>query len=111
LEIIAGLRQMAEKIVKDEGFRVHAEKTRLLRKGERQHLLGVTVNQTLGRSRRERRKVRAMLHRLKTTPPEMRHAGQIRQLGGNIAFLKMLNPEQASSLEAGFEEILGSSDA
>jgi hypothetical protein len=111
VEALTGLQHNVEKIIKDEGFRVNTEKTRVLRKGARQHLLGITVNETLGRSRRERRKVRAMLHRLKTTPPEMRDAIEIRQLAGTIAFLKMLNPGQTGALEAGLEELLRPSEA
>jgi hypothetical protein len=110
LEALTGLQQLSEKIIREEGFRVNKEKTRVLRQGGRQHLLGITVNDTLGRSRRQRRKVRAMLHRLRTTAPAMRDASEVRKLRGTIAFLKMLNPEQASTLEAGLEDLLGPSN-
>ncbi|MGV3619476.1 MAG: reverse transcriptase family protein, partial [Archangium sp.] len=82
----------ATRIVHSEGFVVNGEKTRVLRKGNAQKVAGVTVNQTLGLSRNERRKIRAALHQ---ATPEKRA-----ELEGTLAWVHMLNPAQAAKLRS-----------
>jgi hypothetical protein len=56
----------------------------------------VVVNRVLGLSRQQRRRWRAMAHRLRTSGrPE-----DIARLEGRLAYLQMLNPQQASALKA-----------
>lgn len=84
------------RIVADEGFRVNRKKTQVMRQGQRQRVTGVTVNRVLGLSRQERRLLRAMAHRLsQQDDPELRQ-----HLEGKLAYLHMLNPEQAAKLRA-----------
>ena len=80
-------------IVVSEGFNVNWSKTRVMRKGRRQCVTGITVNETIGLSRKERRKIRAELHRCKVNGDSMSP-----QLKGKLAYLRMLNPGQARSL-------------
>lgn len=89
------LLRRATRVIASEGFVVNGEKTRVLRQGGAQRVAGVTVNHTLGLSRKERRKLRAELHREKTkgATPEQRAATT-----GRLAYLSMLNPEQAKAL-------------
>src|SRR5205814_542248 len=47
------LRRDAERIIRDEGFRVNAKKTRIMRRGRRQTVTGVVVNDVLGLPRQE----------------------------------------------------------
>jgi retron-type reverse transcriptase len=82
------------RIISDEGFAVNTTKTRLMGRGARQSVTGVVVNQTLGLSRQQRRRLRAVAHHLRTkaaaatiTPAEFE---------GKIAYLSMLNPAQAA---------------
>ncbi len=87
-------------IVEDEGFRLNDDKTRVMRSGGSQKVTGVTVNETLGLSRKERRKIRAMIHRLETE----RDAGnadpaELDILRGKLAWVRMLNPDQADALQ------------
>lgn len=97
---VAALRAAAERIITAEGFRVNREKTRVQGKGRRQEVCGVTVNQDLGLSRRERRKMRAELHHL----ARERAAGRPdpaaeERARGRLAYLAMLNPDQARAVE------------
>ena len=56
------LRLLASRVVQEEGFTVNADKTRVLRSGSRQTVTGVVVNDVLGLSRQERRRLRAAIH-------------------------------------------------
>lgn len=88
------LLRMVKQIVVDEGFRLNAEKTRVMRSGSRQSVTGVIVNETLGLSRTRRREMRARIHRMSpASPPE-----ELRKLRGELAYLQMLNPAQAEAL-------------
>jgi RNA-directed DNA polymerase len=83
------------RLVEAEGFVLNAKKSRVLRPGRRMKVTGVTVNQVMGLSRTERRKIRAMAHQLaKVEGPDPRRA----KLEGKLAYLSMLNPEQAARL-------------
>lgn len=90
-------RVVVGRIVEEEGFKVNAEKTRLMGRGSRQAVTGVVVNQVLGLSRRERRRLRAMAHQLargdNSTDPVLGA-----RLEGKMAYLSMLNPHQAMQL-------------
>jgi len=91
------IRITAEGIVKEEGFMVNGEKTRLTGRGGRQTVTGVVVNQILGLSRQERRRLRAAQHQLPTLEGVEREA-QERRIVGKVAYLAMLNPKQAAQL-------------
>ena len=58
----------------------------------------MVVNQTLGLSRQERRRLRAVAHQLRgqNDPSGDRR----RQFEGKVAYLSMLNPQQAAGLKA-----------
>jgi RNA-directed DNA polymerase len=84
------LRKQVERVIREEGFEVNTAKTRVTASGGAQRVTGVTVNRVLGLSRKERRKIRAMLHR--GDPSQQRH------VDGLLAWVKMLNPDQAEAL-------------
>lgn len=50
-------------IIKDEGFELNKKKTRIMRPGNRQLVTGIVVNQTMNLPRKEKRRIRAALHR------------------------------------------------
>jgi predicted DNA-binding WGR domain protein/retron-type reverse transcriptase len=85
-------------VIAAEGFQTNAAKTRVMRRGQRQRVTGVTVNQVLGLSRRERRKLRAGVHQLVTGKPGRTATEPAGTLRGKLAYLSMLNPEQAAPL-------------
>lgn len=92
---VEALIRRATRVINAEGFTVNGEKTRVMRRGGPQRVAGVTVNSVVGLSRKERRKLRAELHREKTkgSTPEQKAATT-----GKLAYLHMLNPEQAKAL-------------
>jgi RNA-directed DNA polymerase len=96
---VPALRRKATAIIRAEGFRVNARKTRVARRGARQRVTGVTVNEVAGLSRKERRRLRALLYQLRL----QQAAGAVdpRRLAeakGRLAYLHMLNPAQAEAL-------------
>jgi hypothetical protein len=95
---------VAARIAREEGFRLNRQKTRVLRKGQRQRVTGVIVNDQAGLSRVERRRLRARIHQLRADDEQAR-----RRIQGKIAYLKMLNPEQAKPLQEAFIAACGGS--
>lgn len=93
------IRRLAQRICREEGFQVNAAKTRLLRRGRRQTVTGVVVNDVAGVSRRERRRLRAAIHRLNGNAADAQPTLAPAQMRGKLAFLHMLNPNQAAALE------------
>ena len=99
---VHALRCLAQRIAEDEGFTLNHAKTRLLRRGTPQRVTGVIVNDVLGLSRQERRRLRAALHQASLRARSAGGALQIdATLRGKLAYLKMLNPAQAARLTAG----------
>jgi len=96
LEKVHALRHLAARVVREEGFVVNRDKTRVMRRGSRQTVTGVTVNDVLGLSRRERRRLRAALHQAS----QWEGGGLPSPLRGMLAYVSMLNPEQARKLKA-----------
>jgi RNA-directed DNA polymerase len=107
LEDLQAIRRLARRICRDEGFTVHPRKTRLQRRGQRQTVTGVVVNDVVGLSRQERRLLRAALHRQRLEWTTDRHSDESpppptlteTQLAGKLAYLRMLNPAQAAALQ------------
>jgi hypothetical protein len=92
------LRSLASRIVGEEGFTVNADKTRLMGQGNRQTVTGVVVNQVLGLSRQERRRLRAMAYQLRSQSAGEPRPGLKAVLRGKLSYLSMLNPRQAAQL-------------
>lgn len=93
---IAKLLKLVPQIISEEGFATNTKKTRVMRAGRRQAVTGVVVNKEMGLSRQERRKLRAALHRQNTSPDADSHERM--RLEGKLAYLYMLNRDQASAL-------------
>ncbi len=102
---VGGLIDVTEEIVDDEGFELNDDKTRVMRSGNRQTVTGVVVNETLGLSRQERRRMRAEIHQIKLAREEGEaDPERIERLEGKLAYLEMLNPDQAAPLRQQWEE-------
>jgi RNA-directed DNA polymerase len=93
------LLKRAESIVRQEGFRLNRDKTRLMTQARAQRIAGVTVNVSPGWSRDQRRLLRAELHRARKAGAT--DASLWQRLRGKLAFVRMLNPVQAEKLSRG----------
>jgi RNA-directed DNA polymerase len=88
-------RCIVSRIVLEEGFVIHPDKIRLMGQGNRQTVTGVVVNQTLGLSRQERRRLRAMAHQLSRQNDDELSGLLHAKFQGKVAYLSMLNSQQA----------------
>jgi hypothetical protein len=95
-EKLSALFHLVPKILREEGFAVNADKTRVMRSSNHQVITGVTVNHTLGLSKKERKLLRATIHRFAVDPARATVPRSVLQ--GKIAWLQMLNPSQAEKL-------------
>lgn len=96
------LINFVRKIVAEEGFQLNESKTRILRRGQCQRVTGVVVNETAGLSRTQRRRLRAAIHQLNPNDDAKR-----RHLEGKLAYLQMLNADQAKPLQQAFAKVCG----
>ncbi|MEO1494641.1 MAG: reverse transcriptase family protein [Pseudomonadota bacterium] len=101
------------KIIEDEGFTLNEAKTRIMRRGTRQEVTGITVNDGMTVSRKERRKFRAYLHNVAMG----KEAGSFRTGSprnaalGYAQFLQMVHGDSAAGLVAQAHELFGHPDA
>ena len=101
------LRKVAA-IVEEEGFKVHPDKTRILRRGRRQEVTGLVVNGAKASIERQRmRRFRALLFQLEKDGPEgkewegARHGGQpdlFSSIEGFASFVYMVDREKGAKL-------------
>lgn len=105
--LIAAVRR----VLAAEGLILNEDKTRVMRRGRRQEVTGVTVNQRLSVPRDEVRRLKATLHNC------IRHglASQNREnhphfaahLRGRVAWVQMVDPGRGAKLAALLEKALG----
>lgn len=76
------------KIISSEGFKVNDNKLRVARKTSQQRVTGLVVNERVNLPRRERRRVRAMIHRKETTGVSSKSA--LNKIYGHVAFARMV---------------------
>lgn len=105
-DVLGKLLGAIGRITAEEGFEINRKKTRVMRRGQRQEVVGVCVNDTLGLSRKQRRRIRAMIHRYKEAVRDgQTEVGgvpleqQKQHIEGWIHYAAMLNPEQAKPLK------------
>ena len=96
------LRQVAH-IVGEEGFFLHPDKTRVLRKSRRQEVTGLVVNQGVSVPRQSMRRFRATLFQIEKDGPEGKHWGQcgdvIASVVGFANFVAMVDPDRGAALQ------------
>ena len=89
-------------IVADEGFAINAKKGRVQRRGGRQEVTGVVVNDKPGLARHEVRKLRAILHNARKTGLAAQNREQHPHfqawLRGKIGYLMMIDPAKGKAL-------------
>lgn len=87
----------AEKVLAEAGYRVAEKKINLFRRGRRQMVTGLVVNDKPNIPRKVRRELRAAVHR-QSTGRQAEWAGRPmdpEELSGRISFLNLVQPEEA----------------
>ncbi|HEU4406825.1 MAG TPA: reverse transcriptase domain-containing protein [Polyangiaceae bacterium] len=97
-------------VIASEGFELHPDKTRVLRRGRRQEVTGLTVNRSLGVERAELRRFRALLHQLDVKGPEGLRWGQSNDVFaaalGFANYVAMVQPEKGAALRQRVRELM-----
>ncbi|GAA4664458.1 reverse transcriptase family protein [Frondihabitans cladoniiphilus] len=98
-----------DRIVTDEGYSLNVRKTRVRRRGVRQTVTGIVVNETTGFGRREYDAVKAELHNCVVKGPGTQdargHPDYRAHLLGRIAWVTALNPGRGARLRREFDRI------
>ncbi len=96
-------------IVVEEGFALNAKKTRVQRRNQSQQVTGIVVNERPGVPRKTVRRLRAILHRARFEGLEAQnregHPHFEDWLCGMLAYIEMVNPDQAEPLWTAYESL------
>jgi RNA-directed DNA polymerase len=96
-------------IALEEGFEVNTRKTRFMRRGLRQQLAGIVLNDRVNIRRDDYERLKAILHNCIRFGPhtQNRHAfPDFRShLRGRIGYVEMINPKRGRKLRSWFEAI------
>ena len=97
------------KIIAEKGFRLNGAKARFMRRGGRQEVTGLVVNDRVGLPRKELRDLRATLHNCLHRGPQSEnreHDPLFRErLAGKVALIRMVNLALGERLLQAFEAI------
>jgi RNA-directed DNA polymerase len=104
------LRAVAD-IVGHEGFNLHPDKTRVMRRGRRQEVTGVVVNDRMGVPRDTLRKFRATLYQIEKDGPAGKKWGNpgtdiLAAIHGYASFVAQVDAEKGKALLAQVGRIL-----
>jgi hypothetical protein len=94
------LLPVARRVLGSAGLALDPKKTNIFRRGRRQMVTGLVVNDQASTPRRLRRKLRAAVHRMEMgqNPEFYGKPMDTQSLRGRLAFVQMVNPEEAKRL-------------
>jgi retron-type reverse transcriptase len=99
---VAAMLAVLRKVATGEGFTIHPDKISVRRRGRRQEVTGIVVNDQLGIDRRTLRRFRAFLFQLEKDGPEGKHWGAaadpIEAAIGFANYVFMVDPEHGAAL-------------
>lgn len=108
-EVISTITSM----VNHEGFRINHRKTKVMKRHHRQYVCGVVVNEKTNLIKRERLRLRAIVHNVKVNGPEheaLKNETSVNHfvdvLRGKINWFNQLNNNKAQKLSAELAEAL-----
>ncbi|MDA0833048.1 MAG: reverse transcriptase family protein [Planctomycetota bacterium] len=100
---------LVTQVIRDERFRVHKQKRKILRQNSRQTVTGVVVNQNINISRQQYDSLKAILTNCvrhgPATQNRLQHPDFASHLRGKIAYVQQLNPSRGSRLWTLFNQI------
>ncbi|MBC8035141.1 MAG: RNA-directed DNA polymerase [Chitinophagaceae bacterium] len=108
IEKAGQLMAFVKKVIKEEGFTIHPEKLRVMRKGDKREVTGVVVNDKLSIDRETLRKFRALLHQISKTGLSQKQWGNgniVSSLQGYANYVAMVKPGAGAKLKASINEL------
>ena len=104
---VGPLLQQVSSIARSEGFRLNAEKTRVMFAHEQQRVTGVVVNRKPNMPRAEFDSLKALLHRCAQRGPLSQSTGPLAEfratLQGKISWVAQLSPARGAKLQRVFD--------
>ncbi|MBC8110737.1 MAG: RNA-directed DNA polymerase [Verrucomicrobia bacterium] len=101
---------LTQKIVEDEGFSVHPDKTRIMRKGSKKEVTGIVVNEKPSVDRTTLRKFRALLHQMEKEGFAGKSWGHtpdvLAAVEGYANFVKMVDAEKGDKFKQQIKGII-----
>jgi RNA-directed DNA polymerase len=91
-----------KEVVKEEGFVIHPDKLKVMRKGDKREVTGVVVNEKLSIDRETLRKFRALLHQISVSGLADKKWGKgniVSSIEGYINYVQMVKPEAGRQLK------------
>lgn len=108
------LLRAVKMFVKEEGFTIHPDKLKVMRKGDKHEVTGIVVNEKLSLDRTTLRKFRALLHQVEKTGLANKSWGKgkniISSMEGYANFVYMVKPELGAKLKATLGTLLQRED-
>jgi len=99
---VGSILAVVGKVAKAEGFVVHPDKINVKRRGGRQEVTGVIVNERPGVDRRTLRRFRALLYQIETQGPAGKRWGNgpdvIKSAVGFANYVNMIDPQKGAAL-------------
>jgi retron-type reverse transcriptase len=103
LRNICNVLNRVEAIVAHEGFAVHPDKTRVLRRSRQQEVTGIVINSHPNISKKTLKRFRATLYQIEKDGPDGKHWGPspdvIASLQGFANYVFMVNPAKGAELQ------------
>jgi hypothetical protein len=100
---------VAGSIIRESGYSLNPAKTRIMRRGGRQQITGIVVNDHCNLPRDAFDRLKAILHNCATRGPAgQNHAGHVdfrAYLGGRVAWVEQINPARGQKLRDIFDAI------
>ncbi len=99
---VQALLWRCRKIVTDEGFTLHPDKTRVMRRHQKQEVTGIVVNDGVSVERKTLKRFRAVVRQIELDGPQGKHWGTgelFQSLAGYANFVAMVNPEKGIPLQ------------
>lgn len=101
---VGAMLAVLTKVAREEGFAVHPDKISVKRRGRRQEVTGLVVNQRVAIDRDTLRRFRAVLYQVEKDGPEGKHWGAaadvIASLQGFASYVYMVDPVRGKPLRA-----------
>ena len=95
-KILANIRR----VIKDEGFTLHPDKLRVMKKGARKEVTGIVVNEKANVSGKDLKRFRALLYQIEKDGIEGKHwnnsTNLLAAIQGYANFIQMVNPEKGA---------------
>ena len=106
---IGGFLGSATDIVRDEGFSIHTAKTRIMRRGARQVVTGLVVNEHVNILRHDYDTLKAILHNCAKHGAESQNRSGVpnfpAHLAGRIAWVEHVNPVRGARLRTLYNKV------